>query len=154
MVASRKLSQCLVFLFALVASFSCFAQTPIAQSVIYLDANNNIIGQQMIACNNVAQHAGTISFSNPYKIYQEWPCEPQCHYIGGADGATPSKDIECDNGAYYVMYKNVSGVATANGMTVQQYCSDPSPIYHSVSCDATQPAYAGSLINYQPGFSP
>lgn len=44
MVSSRKLSQCLVFLFALVASFSCFAQTPIAQSVIYLDANNNIIG--------------------------------------------------------------------------------------------------------------
>ncbi len=154
MVTFKQVVRSLSFLIALVTSFSCFAQTPMAQSVIYLDASNNIIGQQMIACNNVAQHAGVINFSNPYKVYQEWPCGTQCHYIGGADGASPSKDIVCDNGAYYVMYKNVSGIQTANGMTAEQYCTVPSPIYHSVGCDETQPTYAGSLTNYQPGFSP
>lgn len=161
----KKCNRRFFLVFATVASCffasGCFARTLMAQSVIYLDANNNIIGQQMIACNNLAQHAGNIDHTNPYHVYQEWPCGVQCHYYGASGWVDPNdpssfpvpgKDIECDNGAYYVMYKNVATINTANGMSAEQFCSQPSPVFGSIPCDNKEPTYAGNLVGFQSGW--
>jgi hypothetical protein len=110
----------LLALFSITVIPTVHATTPNAQSIIYFDSQNNIIGQSIIDCHNYTGHAGNVNASNPYKIQEQWNCAP----IGVICTAAPYSGVSgvctsIPNPTYYTL----EYFATATGATYDDYCA-------------------------------
>ena len=92
-----------------------------AQSIIYFDSQNNLIGQQIIDCHGWQAHSGNINQSNPYKIEEIWYCgtalDVQC--TSGSGGGAPSCVVLGNPGPSY----EATYFLSATGATYANYCS-------------------------------
>ena len=155
LVRSAQTSVMIVFaVIALFIATTAGASTVNAQSVIYFDSQNNIIGQQMIDCHNWEGHAGNVNPSNPYKIQEQWHCssvaDVQCSG-GSANGAPPSCVVLNDPGPAWTL----EYFATATGATYDYYCASGNQpgtefIGHP-ECQQMQPVYF--LTPFLPGWN-
>jgi hypothetical protein len=142
---------------AAVAILIMFFATPVcattanAQSFIYFDSQNNIIGQQIIDCHNWTAHAGNTDPSNPYKIEEIWHCytalDVQC--TSGAGPAPPTCTVLGDPGPSHEAYYFLS----ATGATYSDYCAaGPGDGFNGhPTCGELQPVYF--LGTFLPGWN-
>lgn len=118
------------------------------RSIIYFDANDNIIGNQILYCNNVREHAGNVDPANPYRAEFQFGCgDPY---------------ISCDvRGICVTVGHNtvdlIKYFTTATGRTRDNYCLDPTypggPFYGKVDCDLPEASELTTVLSgYTPGF--
>lgn len=107
-------------------SLPAMAARPYAISNIYLDGNDNIIGQSIGYCNNVDIHAGTVDYHNPYVIIQQVSCDLTQPQVLG-----------------------ITAFNSATGQTVDFYCNAAhpagTPFAGSPGCDGSIPMKASGL---------
>jgi hypothetical protein len=121
-----------------------------AYSVIYFDTNNNIIGQEVLYCNNVAKYQGTIDKRSPYKIREEFGCgqvQVSCNIeLNG---------VVCKPAGYnygsWITYFN-----SATGLTQNNYCNNsPSTAFVGhPTCGLPAPTLVQGLGPIYNGFPP
>lgn len=133
-------------------SLSSIALPVAGRSIIYLDAQNNIIGQQVLYCNNVSKHAGNVSESNPYRIEEEYGCGDRTLECKG------SLESNGEHDKVYVFNCNRSGsnnystivyFNSGTGSTTAQYCQSTSGLTGPFAAHPTCGLPAPSEI---PGF--
>lgn len=117
---------------AIMASSQAFAFRPYAISTIYLDNQDNIIGQSIGYCNNVQQHAGVVDPSDPYVIIQQVPCDLTKPQVLG-----------------------ITAFNSATGKTVDYYCNAQhptgTPFAGSAGCDGSMPQQVPGIGPWLPG---
>lgn len=133
----------------------CFAALPsvsmalpqFARAIIYFDANDHIIGNQNLFCNNVTEHAGNIDPGNGNRIEFQYGCgDPivSCNSLGIC--VTVGHNTE-DSIVYF---------RSATGKTVDNYCLDPvfagGPFFGKKSCAIAEPVELPGIGPYVSGF--
>ncbi|UGB44390.1 hypothetical protein LQ772_10325 [Frateuria edaphi] len=91
-----------------------------ARSVIYLSSTGHVIGQQILYCNNVAEHAGTLNVSNPYRIEEQFSCGDKyisCDMLNGVESCYPT--------AWGDYTYDMTYFRAPLGLTQSQWCNDP-----------------------------
>lgn len=105
-------------------------------SVVYFDAQDNIIGQSVLYCNNTAYHAGNVDSHNQYQIEFEAQCDS-----GGVPG-----DLQLQ----------VTYFHSATGKSISYYCDQPhaigTPFYGAPSCEIVPPQRDWNLSPWMSGF--
>src|SRR6187402_2174425 len=117
-----------------------------ARAVIYFDANDNIIGNSNLYCNNVREHAGTVDYGNANRVEFEFGCGDPivscdsmglCSTVGHNTVVTP---------VYF---------RSATGRTIDNYCLDPTylggPFFNKKGCTLPAPSELSGLGNYTSG---
>lgn len=117
-----------------------------ARAVIYFDANDNIIGNSNLYCNNVREHAGIVDYGNAYRVEFEFGCgDPivSCDQMG----LCTTVGHNTVNAAVYFR--------TATGRTLQNYCLDVpypgGPFFGKHACELPAPSQISGIGNYLPG---
>jgi hypothetical protein len=122
----------LLGLAALASPMAAMAAPPYSFNIIYLDAQDNIIGQSLAYCNNVQLHAGVVDSKNPYQIVQQGSCNPM---------QSPTLGI--------------IGFTSATGQTVDYFCNalhtGGTPFYGAPPCNQSIPYEVNQLAPFQPG---
>jgi len=113
--ASGFLISCVVALSVFFAP-SAFAARAFSSSVIYFDANDNIIGQQAAFCNNVSMHGGNIDPSNPYHVTIQGGCGDKMYHCEPGDVGYTCTDLGYNNAVKVTYYRS------ATGMTLDHAC--------------------------------
>lgn len=130
---------------------SAMALPAIGRSVIYFDANDQVIGQQVLYCNNVGYHAGVINPGNPYRIEESVTCN---------NGATcpPDATSSTQCGVTGGGTMTVDYFRSATGRSIQQYCNDTQypggPFWHHPGCGLPAPSQVSGLYPSGSGFNP
>lgn len=134
-------------LFALLTSMTFFVASPAfaaraySMSVIYFDANSNIIGQQAAFCNNVTTHGGNIDPSNPYHVVIQGGCGDKIIHCEPGDLGYTCTDLGNNNAVKVTYFRS------ATGMTLDQACNT------IISCDLVDPDLAyGWGFDFSPGY--
>jgi hypothetical protein len=130
---------------------SAMALPAIGRSVIYFDANDQVIGQQIIYCNNVGYHAGVVNPANPYRIEESVTCN-----VGASCPANSSSAADCSFGGGQAM--TVDYFRSATGRSIQQYCNDVQyaggPFWHHPGCGLPAPSQVSGLYPSGSGWNP
>lgn len=130
---------------------SAMALPAVARSVIYFDSNDQVIGQQIIYCNNVGYHAGVIDPSNRNRIEESVTCN-----VGASCPADSSSAADCSFGGGRAMV--VDYFRSASGRSLQQYCNDVQyvggPFWHHPGCGLPAPSQVSGLYPQGPGWNP
>lgn len=125
----------LLGLAALALPMTAMAARPYAISYIFLDSQDNIIGQSIGYCNNVDKHAGVVDFSDPYTITQQVPCDLTKPQVVG-----------------------MTGFHSATGLTVDYYCNAQHPVgtpfAGAPGCDGDMPPQDTNLGPFTSGLGP
>ncbi|WP_036116621.1 MULTISPECIES: hypothetical protein [Luteibacter] len=116
MYAVKKVMRLAFVALIIVCSGPTLAAINNARNIVYFDANNKIVGQQFIQCDNRAFHAGVIDTSNPYHMEMDFGC-----------GNPVLVDCETSNGNTFCSYDpdyatRVPYFLSATGYTIQDYC--------------------------------
>lgn len=108
----------LVSMVAMAIPLSAMAATSIARSITYFDAQDNVIGQQILYCNNVKEHAGTLDPSSPNRVEEQYGCgDPNVTCTADPRGGYTCNSNGHDNSYQMVYYKD------ALGYSFTQYCA-------------------------------
>lgn len=126
-----------------------------AYSVIYFDGQNNIIGQEVVWCNNVAKYQGVINRGNPNRIREEFGCgQPQVTCgsttFNGTYWYTPCSPAGFNYGSWIVYFNS------ATGLTQSNYCNNsPSTAFVGhPACGLPAPSLVTGLGAVYTGFPP
>lgn len=119
-----------------------------ARSIVYFDANDNIIGNQNLYCNNYREHAGDIDPANANRVEFRYGCgDPivSCDRLG-----------LCQTVGHNT-FNTVVYFHSATGRTIQNYCLDYTapglPFYGNTACDLPEPSEIVGLGPYLEGFN-
>jgi hypothetical protein len=123
-------------------ALDAFAARPYSANTIYLDANNNIIGQQAAFCNNVTYHGGNIDPNNPYKVIIQGGCgDPLVSCVSDYPNGVICKRVGANYGV------RASYFNFANGFTLKQFCET------MIMCESIEPDLAyGWGFTLSPGW--
>lgn len=118
-----------------------------ARAIIYFDANDNIIGNQNLYCNNVREHAGNVDAGNAYRVEFEYGCgDPiiSCDVLGVCSTVGHNT---VDSVAYF---------RSATGRTITNYCTDVpylgGPFFNKKDCSLPAPSELSGIGAYSSGF--
>ncbi len=125
----KTFKSCYLPLFAVLATLmplSSMALPFAARSIIYFDAHDNIIGQQVLYCNNISHHGGQIDPSNAYRVEEEFSCGDRSVTCSGqmmTDTVThePTYVFNCEPGQSS-NYSEIVYFRSALGYSQAQYC--------------------------------
>ncbi|MDQ0010388.1 hypothetical protein J2T07_002578 [Luteibacter jiangsuensis] len=151
MLRSWKAALAALTLMVSALPMTAMALPAVGRSVIYFDANDQVIGQQLLYCNNVGYHAGIIDPGNPFRIEESVECNngPSC-----PPDATSSAQCSFTGGS--VM--SVDYFRSATGRSIQQYCNDAQypggPFWHHPGCGLPAPSQVSGLSPSGSGFNP
>ena len=125
-----------------------FALPEVARAIIYFDANDNIIGNQNLYCNNVREHIGNIDPANVNRIEFEFGC---------GDPIVSCTDMGLCNTVGHNVYTSIVYFRSATGRTVNNYCLDATyiggPFYRRPDCSLPAPSEIPSWgSSYLPGW--
>lgn len=129
-----------------------------AYSVIYFDANNHVIGQELTYCNSMSKYAGTINRTNPNYVREEFGCGDvvvTCGNIVFHPGADHGGywGADCSPGGYNYGSWIVS-FHSATGLTANDYCnrtSSTGPFQGAPPCGLPAPSEISDLGGYSYG---
>lgn len=117
---SKLIAMLVLITCGLAMPFASMAAVQYARSVIYLDNAGHVIGQQILYCNQVKEHAGTLDPSNPYRVEEQFGCGDKsitCSMIGGVESCYPTA---WGDYSYQMTYFNAP-----LGLTQANWCNDP-----------------------------
>jgi hypothetical protein len=117
-----------------------------ARAVIYFDANDNIIGNSNLYCNNVREHAGTVDYGNANRVEFEFGCGDP---IVSCDSLGVCSTVGHNTVVTPVYFRS------ATGRTIDNYCLDPTylggPFFNKKGCELPAPSELSGLGNYTSG---
>lgn len=112
------ISAALLFVIAMGMPVSSLAATSFARSITYLDAQDQIVGQQILYCNNVREHAGTLDPANPNRVEEQYGCgDPNVTCMADPRGGYSCNTTGHDNSYQMVYYHDALGYSST------QYCN-------------------------------
>jgi hypothetical protein len=116
-----------------------------ARQVVYFDANDNIIGNQNLYCDNYREHAGNVDPGNANRI----------EFSYGCGDPVISCDVRgiCSTVGHNV-FNTIGYFHSATGRTVDNYCLDPTspgaPFFNKKSCALPAPSEFSGIGGYVP----
>jgi hypothetical protein len=118
-----------------------------ARSIIYFDANDNLIGNSILYCDNGREHAGITDPGNANRVEFQFGCGDPIVVCSG-EGLCETVG---HNTADVIHYFH-----SATGKTRANFCLDPTytggPFFGRVDCDLPAPSEVGQVGVYTSGF--
>jgi len=118
-----------------------------ARSIIYFDANDNIIGNSILYCENTREHAGVTDAGNANRIEFDFGC--------GDPIVTCSSSGSCQTEGHHIE-DVIKYFHSATGRTVSNYCLDTTyiggPFFGRADCNLPAPSEISGIGTYTTGF--